>query len=64
MGIREFVGYPRTSGSAEFASLKGINNLSQTLLTMILPVATTTVERAFSNMKILKNRLRDRMGDA
>ncbi|KRG99314.1 hypothetical protein GLYMA_18G136400v4, partial [Glycine max] len=33
-------------------------------LAMILPVATTTMERAFSAMKIVKNRLRNRMGDA
>ncbi|XP_077249175.1 uncharacterized protein LOC143888621 [Tasmannia lanceolata] len=32
-------------------------------LILILPVATATVERAFSAMKILKNRLRNRMSD-
>ncbi|XP_077237106.1 uncharacterized protein LOC143878748 [Tasmannia lanceolata] len=32
-------------------------------LVLILPVATATVERAFSAMKILKNRLRNRMSD-
>ena len=32
-------------------------------LALILPVATATVERAFSTMKIVKNRLRNRMGD-
>jgi hypothetical protein len=32
-------------------------------LAMILPVATSTVERAFSAMKIVKSRLRNRMGD-
>ncbi|KAL7240693.1 hypothetical protein ACSBR2_006360 [Camellia fascicularis] len=32
-------------------------------LTLILPVATATVERAFSAMKFIKNRLRNRMGD-
>jgi len=30
---------------------------------LIIPVATTTVERAFSAMNIVKNRLRNRMGD-
>ncbi|GAV78766.1 Dimer_Tnp_hAT domain-containing protein [Cephalotus follicularis] len=30
---------------------------------LILPVATATVERVFSAMKIVKNRLRNRMGD-
>ncbi|XP_065630786.1 uncharacterized protein LOC136068063 [Quercus suber] len=32
-------------------------------LALILPVATTTVERAFSAMNIIKNRLRNRIGD-
>ncbi|KAF8396512.1 hypothetical protein HHK36_018135 [Tetracentron sinense] len=32
-------------------------------LALILSVATATVERAFSAMKIIKNRLRNRMGD-
>lgn len=66
--------------SVEFASLKGISDLSKKMvalkkhidyplvygllkLAMILPVATSTVERAFSAMKIVKSRLRNRMGD-
>jgi hypothetical protein len=32
-------------------------------LSLVLPIATTTVERAFSAMNIVKNRLRKRMGD-
>ena len=32
-------------------------------LALILPVATATVERVFSAMNIIKNRLRNRMGD-
>jgi hypothetical protein len=32
-------------------------------LALILPVATATVERAFSAMSIIKNRLRNRMGN-
>ncbi|XP_026440682.1 zinc finger MYM-type protein 1-like [Papaver somniferum] len=32
-------------------------------LALILPVATATVERVFSDMKIVKNRLRNRLGD-
>jgi hypothetical protein len=32
-------------------------------LSLILPVATATVERAFSSMNIVKNYLRNRMGD-
>ena len=33
-------------------------------LALILPVATASVERAFSAMKIVKTRLRNRMGDS
>ena len=29
----------------------------------VLPVGSTTVERSFSRMKIIKTRLRNRMGD-
>ena len=32
-------------------------------LALILPVATAIVERAFSAMNIIKNRLRNRIGD-
>jgi hypothetical protein len=32
-------------------------------LSLILPIATATVERAFSAMNIVKNRLRNIMGD-
>ena len=32
-------------------------------LALILPVATTTVERAFSSMNIVKNQLRNRIGE-
>ena len=32
-------------------------------LALILPVATASVERVFSAMNIVKNRLRNRMGD-
>ncbi len=32
-------------------------------LSLILPVTTATVERAFSAMKFVKNRLHNRMGD-
>ena len=32
-------------------------------LALILPVATATVERVFSAMNIIKNRLRNRIGD-
>ncbi|PKU78445.1 hypothetical protein MA16_Dca019377 [Dendrobium catenatum] len=33
-------------------------------LALILPIATAIVERAFSAMKIIKNRLSNRMGDS
>ena len=32
-------------------------------IAMILPVSTATVERSFSNMKLIKTRLRNRLGD-
>ena len=32
-------------------------------LALVLPVATVTVERVFSDMNIVKNHLRNRMGD-
>ena len=32
-------------------------------LTLILSVATTTIERVFSTMNIIKNRLRNQIGD-
>lgn len=32
-------------------------------LSLILPMATATAERAFFTMKIIKNRMRNRMGD-
>ena len=32
-------------------------------LALVLPVATATVERTFSAMNIVKNRLRNRIGD-
>ncbi|KAL4573048.1 hypothetical protein LXL04_019841 [Taraxacum kok-saghyz] len=55
-----------------FANLKGIVYLSRLLvetgkivikLTLVLPVATVTVERCFSAMKLLKTDLRNRIGD-
>uniref|UniRef100_A0A453HVB8 HAT C-terminal dimerisation domain-containing protein n=1 Tax=Aegilops tauschii subsp. strangulata TaxID=200361 RepID=A0A453HVB8_AEGTS len=33
-------------------------------LALLLPVATTTVERAFSSMKIIKTKLRSKMSEA
>ena len=36
---------------------------SLVILALILLVATTTVERAFSTMNIIKNRLRNQIGD-
>ena len=34
-----------------------------TTIAMILPVSTATVERSFINMKLIKTRLRNRLGD-
>ncbi|XP_070046397.1 uncharacterized protein [Nicotiana tomentosiformis] len=64
----------------DFSNLKGLGDLSETLveidlyktwrlvflfvkLSLILPVATAIVERAFSSMKYIKNDLRSRIGD-
>ena len=65
--------------SVEFADLKGFSDFAWKMvetkkdigllvyrlltLILILPVATTTIERAFSTMKIVKNRLHNWMGD-
>ncbi|CAN6555787.1 unnamed protein product [Malus baccata var. baccata] len=51
--------YPKDFSMNELVILK-IQLETQALT---LPIATATVERAFSAMKILKNRLRNRMGD-
>ncbi|GAV80123.1 LOW QUALITY PROTEIN: Dimer_Tnp_hAT domain-containing protein, partial [Cephalotus follicularis] len=65
--------------SCEFSNIKGIGGLANKLvetkkdivyplvlvkLTLILPVATASVERVFSAMKYVKNRLRNRMRDS
>nr|XP_018624631.1 uncharacterized protein LOC104091150 [Nicotiana tomentosiformis] len=52
----------------DFSNLKGLGDLSETLVEIdlyktILHVATATVERAFSSMKYIKNDLRSRIGD-
>jgi hypothetical protein len=62
--------------SEEFATLKGIGQLAEKMvemkkdvvyslvtLSLILPVATTTVERELSTKNIVKNRLRNKMRD-
>ncbi|PKU81106.1 hypothetical protein MA16_Dca027134 [Dendrobium catenatum] len=46
--------------SEEFSSLRSIANLAKQIA---LPVATATVERAFSAMKIIKHRLHSSIGD-
>ncbi|XP_030505402.2 uncharacterized protein LOC115720392 [Cannabis sativa] len=51
-----------------FLELKGIADLSKRLyllikLALTLPVATALVERAFSAMNIVKNQMRNKMGD-
>ena len=58
----------------EFSAIKGIGQLveknvsyplvySLVSLALILLVATAIVERAFSTMNIIKNRLRNQIGD-
>ncbi|XP_050222231.1 uncharacterized protein LOC126672328 [Mercurialis annua] len=65
--------------SCEFSNISEIGNLVEIMvqtkdilyplvyklltLALILPVATATVERSFSAMKYVKNRLRNKMGD-
>ncbi|KAG5613175.1 hypothetical protein H5410_024456 [Solanum commersonii] len=44
-----------------FFNLKGISDLVK--LTLILPVATTSVEQVFSSLKYIKNELRNSIGD-
>ncbi|XP_019235236.1 PREDICTED: uncharacterized protein LOC109215590 [Nicotiana attenuata] len=64
-------------GDPRFSDSKGIGDLAKALveanlvetyllvkLTLILPVATATVERAFSSMKYIKDELRSSIGDA
>ena len=64
------------SSDKNFSGIKGIGELSRKLvetekdqlyllvtLTLILPVATATVEMSFSAMNFMKNCLRNRMGD-
>ncbi|XP_019253823.1 PREDICTED: uncharacterized protein LOC109232509 [Nicotiana attenuata] len=53
--LDNYIDYVQEMNNA-FSSLKG-------LLSVILPVATATVERAFSSMKFTKNDLRSRIGD-
>ncbi|BBH09012.1 TTF-type zinc finger protein with HAT dimerisation domain, partial [Prunus dulcis] len=51
----------------DFSQLKGIGSLARKMvekgLALTLPVATASVERAFSAMNIVKGPLRNRMGD-
>ncbi|XP_047267781.1 uncharacterized protein LOC107858541 [Capsicum annuum] len=52
-------------GNFKFSNLQGIRDLAKALveLILILPVATATVERAFSSMKHIKNEVRNSIGD-
>ncbi|KAK4711171.1 hypothetical protein R3W88_005684 [Solanum pinnatisectum] len=67
--LDSFIVYARGSDK-RFFNLKGIN-LHQTWplvyllikLTLILPVATASVEQTFSSMKYIKNELRNSIGD-
>ncbi|KAK4726814.1 hypothetical protein R3W88_031731 [Solanum pinnatisectum] len=51
------------SGNPKFSNLQGTRDLAKALLTLILPVATATVERAFSSMKHIKNEVRNNIGN-
>ncbi|XP_066384754.1 uncharacterized protein [Miscanthus floridulus] len=46
-----------------FADLNTISELARLMLVLVLPIATTSVERCFSAMKIVKTILRNRIGD-
>lgn len=69
--MRSSIEFSRVGGISELASLlvatrkHKVYPLVYLLITLalVLPVATATVERAFSAMNIIKNRLRNRMGD-
>ena len=45
------------------ASFPNLITLASLLATIILPVTTVTVERSFSNMKLIKTRLRNRLDE-
>ncbi|XP_061368801.1 uncharacterized protein LOC133311724 [Gastrolobium bilobum] len=47
----------------DFLNLQGIADLAKRMLALTLPVATASVERAFSAMKYIKTALRNRIGD-
>ncbi|KAF8077249.1 hypothetical protein N665_1053s0005 [Sinapis alba] len=51
------------SEDQRFANLEGLGDLARVMLVLTLPVATATVERSFSAMKIVKTTLRNRMSD-
>ena len=50
-----------TTFLASSALVAGFPNLAS--LAMVLPVTTATVERSFSDMKLIKTRLRSRLGE-
>ena len=53
-----------TTFLASSALVAGFPNLaSLARLAMVLPVTTATVERSFSDMKLIKTRLRSRLGE-
>ena len=59
-GVQKIV----TTFLASSALVAGFPNLaSLTRLAVVLPVTTATVERTFSDMKLIKTRLRSRFGE-
>ncbi|KAL9298906.1 putative ribonuclease H-like superfamily [Arabidopsis thaliana] len=46
-----------------FTNFKSLGDLARVMLALILPVATTTVERYFSTMNIVKTALRNQISD-
>ncbi|XP_042432514.1 uncharacterized protein LOC122019071 [Zingiber officinale] len=47
----------------EFSMIEDLGSLAKKMLALVLPVATASVEKVFSAMKIIKIDLRNRMGD-
>ncbi|PKU82549.1 hypothetical protein MA16_Dca026094 [Dendrobium catenatum] len=47
-----------------FGSILEVLEILKKKLALILPIATATVKRTFSTMNIIKNPLRNRMGDS
>ncbi|XP_071695417.1 uncharacterized protein [Rutidosis leptorrhynchoides] len=55
--------YPKDFNSTDMIELEGELEIYHQRLSLVLPVATATVERCFSSMKIVKSNLRNRIGE-